>query len=109
MRFVLHPKVYSDVDAIMEYYERVAGRELADDFYAELRHFMLEAVERPESFAIRERNLRRANSIAFPTNFCFASSAVPCGSLSCDIISGIRPWASIANEWKRVGQATTGL
>ena len=42
MRLVLHPKVYSDVDAIMEYYERVPTRELADDFYAELRHFMLE-------------------------------------------------------------------
>ena len=38
MRLVLHPKVYSDIDEIMAYYERIATRELADEFYAELRH-----------------------------------------------------------------------
>ena len=47
MRLVLHPKVHSDVDAIMGYYERVGSRKLADDFYTELRRFMLEAAERP--------------------------------------------------------------
>ncbi len=36
MRLILHRNVHSDVDAIMEYYERVASQELADDFYAEL-------------------------------------------------------------------------
>ena len=71
MRLVLHPKVHSDVEAIMEYYERVASRELADDFYAELRRFMLEAAERPESFSIRERNLRRVNLDRFPYHFLF--------------------------------------
>jgi len=40
MQLVLHRKVHSDVQAIMEYYERVASREFADDFYAELRRFM---------------------------------------------------------------------
>lgn len=40
MRLVLHPKVYSDVFTIVEYYERVATPELADDFYNELRRFM---------------------------------------------------------------------
>ena len=59
MRLVLHRKVYSDVDAIMAYYERIARRELADDFYAELRRSLLDAAERPESFPIRERDLRR--------------------------------------------------
>lgn len=29
MRLVLHPKVYSDIDEIMGYYERVARPELA--------------------------------------------------------------------------------
>jgi len=71
MRLILHPKVYSDVDAIMEYYERVASRELADDFYAELRRFMSEAAERPESFSIRERDLRRVNLHRFPYHFLF--------------------------------------
>jgi hypothetical protein len=41
MRLVLHPKVYSDIDEIMGYYERVAPRELADEFCAELRHSVI--------------------------------------------------------------------
>ncbi len=71
MRLVLHPEVSSDVDAIMEYYERVASRELADDFYAELRRFMVEAAERPKSLSIRERDLRRVNLPRFPYHFLF--------------------------------------
>ncbi len=55
----------------MEYYERVASRELADDFYVELRRFMLDAAERPESFSIRERDLRRVNLHRFPYHFLF--------------------------------------
>ncbi len=49
MYLVFHPKVYSDIDEIMEYYERVATRELADEFYSELRYYMQQAAERPES------------------------------------------------------------
>jgi len=71
MRVILHPEVHSDVDAIMGYYERVASRELADDFYAELRRFIDEAAERPESFSIRERDLRRVNLQRFPYHFLF--------------------------------------
>ena len=71
MRVILHPKIHSDVDAIMEYYERVASRELADDFYAELREFIVQAAERPESFSVRERDLRRANLHRFPYPFLF--------------------------------------
>ena len=71
MRIVLHPKVYSDIDKIMGYYERVATRELADDFYSELRHFMQEAASRPESFSIRERDIRRVNLQRFPYHFLF--------------------------------------
>ncbi len=40
MRLVLHPRVYSDIDEIMERYERVAAPQLADEFYAEVRQFM---------------------------------------------------------------------
>lgn len=71
MRLVLHRKVYGDVHAIMEYYERVAGPGLADDFYSELRRIMLEAAARPESFSDRERDLRRANLHRFPYHFFF--------------------------------------
>ena len=71
MRVILHPKIHSDVDAIMEYYERVASRELADDFYTELRGFIVQAAERPESFSVRERDLRRVNLYRFPYHFLF--------------------------------------
>lgn len=71
MRLVLHPRVYSDIDKIMEYYEAVATPELADDFYAELRRFMARATSRPESFSIRERDIRRVNLARFPYHFLF--------------------------------------
>ncbi len=73
----------------MEYYERVAGPELADDFYTEFRRFLLEAAERPESFSIRARDLRRANLHRFPYHFSFALSATRFGSLSSGI-TGVR-------------------
>lgn len=69
MRLVLHPEGYSDIDSIMRYYERVATPELADRFYAELRYFMIKAAETPESFSVRERDVRRANLRRFPLSF----------------------------------------
>jgi plasmid stabilization system protein ParE len=71
MRLVLHPKVYSDIAQIMEYYEQVASVDLADEFYAELQQLIREAAERPESFAISERDIRRANLRRFPYHFLF--------------------------------------
>ena len=71
MRLVLHPKVYSDIDTIMAYYEEVATRELANEFYVELRHFVVEAAKRPKSFAIREQDIRRVNLRRFPYHFLF--------------------------------------
>jgi plasmid stabilization system protein ParE len=55
----------------MDYYERVATRELADAFYRELRHAILDAAARPESFSIRERDVRRVNLRQFPYHFLF--------------------------------------
>ncbi len=71
MRLVLHPKVYSDIDRIMEYYEQVATPELSDEFYLELRRLMAEAAARPGYFSIRERDIRRANLQRFPYHFLF--------------------------------------
>jgi plasmid stabilization system protein ParE len=71
MRLILHPKVYSDIDRIMAYYEEVATSELANEFYTELRHLMAEAARRPESFTIRERDIRRVNLQRFPYHFLF--------------------------------------
>jgi toxin ParE1/3/4 len=71
MRLVLHPKVYSDIENIMAYYEEVATADLANEFYAELRHFMAAAASRPESFVIRESDIRRVNLHRFPYHFLF--------------------------------------
>src|SRR6266436_5454977 len=75
MRLLLHPKVYSDIDEIMGYYERVATPGLAEEFYTELRYFMTKAADKPESFSIRERDIRRANLRRFPYTSCSASLA----------------------------------
>jgi toxin ParE1/3/4 len=71
MRVVLHPRVSSDVSKIMEHYEQIRTPELADEFYRELRHFIVKAVEQPESFGIRERDIRRVNLRRFPHHFLF--------------------------------------
>jgi plasmid stabilization system protein ParE len=70
-RLNLHHEVYSDIDKIMDYYEQADIPELGDEFYGELRHFMAEAAERPESFSIRERDIRRVNPQRFPYHFLF--------------------------------------
>jgi plasmid stabilization system protein ParE len=71
MRLILHPKVYPDIDTILSYYEKVATPELANEFYAEFRHLITEAAMRPESFSVRERDLRRVNLQRFPYHFLF--------------------------------------
>ena len=71
MRLILHQKVYSDIDKIMDYYEQADIPELADELYEELRHFMAEAAESPETFSIRERDIRRVNLKRFPYHFLF--------------------------------------
>jgi hypothetical protein len=71
MRLVLHPKVYSDIDEIMAYYQQVATPGLANEFYLELRHLMQGVAARPESFAIRQGDIRRANLHRFPYHLLF--------------------------------------
>ena len=71
MRVMLHRGVYTDVSEIMDYYERVAGPDLADDFYKELRAFMAKAANQPLRFRIYERDLRRVNLTRFPYHFLF--------------------------------------
>ena len=71
MRLEFHRQVASDVSRIMEYYENTAGPLLADEFYAELRTAIMKASESPQSYAIRERDLRRVNLERFPFHFLF--------------------------------------
>lgn len=74
MRLVFHPAVFSDITSIMEYYEQVASPDLADQFYDELKYFFEQVAQRPESFAIRHRDIRRANLLRFPYHFLFRIS-----------------------------------
>ena len=81
MRLVFHPKVYSDIDEIMGYYERVATRKLADKFYSELQCYMQQRWLDPGTFVssivnsdkvLRRRDLddesfRRAATIVVST------------------------------------------
>ena len=53
----------------MDYYENVAGPGLADEFYTELQFYFQKAAISPEPYSIRERDLRRVNSIDFRTIF----------------------------------------
>src|ERR1700720_2018140 len=71
MWLVIHPKVYSDIDEIMGYYERVATLGLGGEFYTELRYFVTQVADKPRSFSIRERDIRRANLRRFPYHFLF--------------------------------------
>ena len=98
MHLVFHPKFYSDIDEIMEYYERVATRELTAEFYSELRYYLQQAAERPESFAIRERDLRRVNLQRFPYHFLFRIVGDVVGFWSCAIIEDDQPLASGADK-----------
>ena len=71
MRLEFHALIASDISRIMEYYEDVAGKQLADEFYVELRSFFDKAVDAPEAFSIRERDVRRVNLERFPYHFLF--------------------------------------
>ena len=71
MRLVYHPRVPAEVTAIVDYYERVAGPELAADFNDELRHALSRVQRRPGSFAERAGGLRRVNLRRFPYHLLF--------------------------------------
>ena len=71
MRLVLHRRVCSDVDEIMDYYARAEHPELAEDFYRELRGFLLDAARRPDRYHFFKGDLRRVNLRRFPYHFLY--------------------------------------
>jgi plasmid stabilization system protein ParE len=71
MLLEFHRQVASDISQIMDYYEEVAGEQLADEFYAELRSGFEKAAESAEAYNVRERDLRRVNLERFPFHFLF--------------------------------------
>lgn len=71
MRIEFHKLVSSDISRIMDYYEDMAGIQLAGEFYDELRVFFQRPAESPEGYAIRERDLRRVKLERFPYHFLY--------------------------------------
>jgi len=67
----LHREIASDVTQIMEYYEAVAGEQLANEFYAELRYFLGRALEFPFAYRVRSHGLRRVDLKRFPFHFWY--------------------------------------
>ena len=68
---VFHPKVFSEVDTIMAYCEKVSGSTLAVDFYDEFLQFVGKAAQQPEIYGLQTGELRRVNLHRFPYNFLF--------------------------------------
>ena len=71
MRLEFHHQIASDISRIMDYYEDAGGRQLADEFYIELRAFFQRAANSPDAYDIREHDLRRVNLERFPYHFLF--------------------------------------
>ena len=71
MHLEFHRQVASDISRIMNYYEDVGGSKLADEFYTELGSFFQKAANSPETYDIREHDLRRVNLERFPYHFFF--------------------------------------
>ena len=71
MRLEFHRLVASDVSRIMDYYENVAGSDLAEEFYVELLSSFRSAAKSPQAYSIREHDLRRVNLERFPYHFLF--------------------------------------
>lgn len=60
MRLEFHPLISSDISQITRYYKDVAGRQLADDFYNELRTAFLKAAESPHTPSTSENGISGA-------------------------------------------------
>jgi plasmid stabilization system protein ParE len=66
MRLEFHRNVASDIARIIEYYEAVAGPNLADDFYSELRSSFKKAANSPEAYDGAGPQARESRKISIP-------------------------------------------
>jgi plasmid stabilization system protein ParE len=57
MRLEFHRQIASDISRIMDYYEDVAGKSLANEFFAELLSFFRKAAESPKHFLLEDATL----------------------------------------------------
>ncbi|MCC5841733.1 MAG: type II toxin-antitoxin system RelE/ParE family toxin [Opitutales bacterium] len=71
MKIVFHPLVFTEIDAIMTYYEEIAEFALADRFFEDFSQTVRRVSENPQSFSNRAGDFRRANLRRFPFNLLF--------------------------------------
>ena len=71
MTLEFHPGVASDISQIVTYYQEAGGRQLADEFLAELRSCFNRAAEAPRAYARQDGDLQRVNLDRFPYHFLF--------------------------------------
>jgi plasmid stabilization system protein ParE len=65
------PHIRSDVAQIVEFYEAIAGPELADEFCVELWRFFERALKLPLAYRVHSHGLRRVELKRFPFHFWF--------------------------------------
>jgi len=71
VRLEFNRQAASDISQIMDYYEGVAGEQLADEFYSELQAYLRKAADSPQKYSIREHGLRQVQLEKFPYHFLF--------------------------------------
>jgi plasmid stabilization system protein ParE len=71
MPLVFHPRVQSDINAIVQYYEFQGGTSLADRFFDEFEKTILLIHEQPTRFHYFRDDVRRANLETFPYHILY--------------------------------------
>ena len=69
MRLEFHKQVAADISRIMDYYEDVAGPQLADEFYSELRSFFKKSSQNSGSLRHSRARSQARESRKFPVPF----------------------------------------
>ncbi|MEW6304964.1 MAG: type II toxin-antitoxin system RelE/ParE family toxin [Verrucomicrobiota bacterium] len=70
MKVVYHPAVQKDVNAILQYYDRISNQ-LGDDFWTELIAHIESASKKPERYHSVTAHLRRVNLRRFPYHILY--------------------------------------
>jgi hypothetical protein len=90
----------------MGYYERVATPGLGEESYTELRYFVTQVANKPRSFSMRERDIRRANLRRFPYHFLSAALAAKSefssSAVTIDIHLRVQPSIGVYGRIRRV-------
>lgn len=71
MRVRLVSKVYSDIESAMDYFVRETGAQIATEFYNEFKRCRQIIAERPRSYPVVRKEIRRINFHRFPYHILY--------------------------------------